>query len=577
MYPCKNTQQSDLQADYRYMTAKAIASIKPADLPAPPQAALHIVKACSEPEITSQELSRLAAADPVLTAELLRVVNSPYFGMSRQVQSISHAVTVLGLRALRNYVLCLSVRDSISKEAIPNFNMSEFWEDSLRRAVVAQHIAKLKKMDAEDGFTAGMLQDFGLLTLFYLQPEQAGHWTLLRSLDPDTRLAEEHSLFASRHDHLFQIMAQHWGLPDDLVAALGQHHNAETDSMLAKVLLAADWVNSVYTNSNAANVLHTCKAILREQLQLNDEQIDQLLEATPSNVSEAAQSFGLDIDAQSDLEQVLRSANVRLAEENISYQELTWQLEQTLKQRDQLQQELNRELTLAREIQASLLPHHTDKNYPVHGVNISARELSGDFFDHFTLPDGRVYFNLGDVSGKGMNAALLMAKTSSLFRCLGKKIHSPAELLNIINNEICETSIRGMFVTMVAGLYDPKTSEVLLVNAGNPPPLHWLNKKQIKGIAADGPPLGIIANTEYPEVKLNLSGGNLYIFSDGVTEGYTEDGNELGIKGLVQLIAKHQQLEPVARLEAIVKYLQHGEILRDDITMVLVEAGNQVK
>jgi len=553
------------------------ATIKPADLPAPPQAALQLIQACSNPDISSQELSKLAASDPVLTAELLRVVNSPFFGLSRQVQSISHAVTVLGLRALRNYVLCLSVRDAINKEAIPNFNMDEFWEDSLRRAVVAQSLAKVTGADVEDGFTAGMLQDFGLLTLFFLQPEQASQWTLLRSLDPDTRLQEEHSLFASRHDHLFQIMAQHWGLPDNLVSALGQHHDKNSSSALAKILLASDWINSVFTSSNAASTLQKCKSIMHEQLKISEEDATTILEGTPNQVKEAAQSFGIHIDAQADLEQLLRTANVRLAEENISYQELTWQLEKTLAERDKLQAELNNELQLAREIQASLLPHDITDTTPVHGINISARELSGDFFDHFVLPDGRVYFNLGDVSGKGLNAALLMAKTSSLFRCLGKRIHSPAELLKIINNEICETSIRGMFVTMVAGIFDPATNQVVLVNAGNPPPLHWVSNQQIKGIGADGPPLGIIADTKYPEVTLNLVDANgaascIYIFSDGITEGYTEDREELGMKGLVKLIAKHQQLDNQLRLEAIVQHLQHGEVLRDDITLVLIEA-----
>ena len=126
---------------------------------------------------------------------------------------------------------------------------------------------------------------------------------------------------------------------------------------------------------------------------------------------------------------------------------------------------------------------------------------------------------------------------------------------------------------MVAGLYDPKTQEVVLVNAGNPPPLHWQQDNKIKAIGAEGPPLGIVPDTAYPETRFNISGSRLYIFSDGVTEGYTAQGNELGIKGLVQLIAKHLKLTGKAQLDAIVQHLQHGEVLRDDITLVLV-TGN---
>ena len=85
--------------------------------------------------------------------------------------------------------------------------------------------------------------------------------------------------------------------------------------------------------------------------------------------------------------------------------------------------------------------------------------MSGDFYDFFELADGRIYFGLGDVSGKGMDAALLMSKTASLFRCLGKTIHEPNILLATINRELCETAIHGMFVTMVCGLLDPATGK----------------------------------------------------------------------------------------------------------------------
>ena len=82
------------------------------------------------------------------------------------------------------------------------------------------------------------------------------------------------------------------------------------------------------------------------------------------------------------------------------------------------------------------------------------------FTTFFELEDGRIYFSLGDVSGKGMDAALLMSKTASLFRCLGKTIHEPNVLLATINRELCETAIHGMFVTMVCGLLDPGTGNV---------------------------------------------------------------------------------------------------------------------
>lgn len=157
------------------------------------------------------------------------------------------------------------------------------------------------------------------------------------------------------------------------------------------------------------------------------------------------------------------------------------------------------ELELASEIQHDFLPQPSAKDFPIHGINILARAVSGDFYDIMTLPDGRIWFNIADVSGKGMNAALLMAKTSSLFRCLAKSSEHPGQLLNAINNELCETISHGMFVTMVGGLFDPSTGVVNLTNAGHEPLLLFdIKRESFMPIPADAPPLGIAAGIAGP-------------------------------------------------------------------------------
>ena len=100
---------------------------------------------------------------------------------------------------------------------------------------------------------------------------------------------------------------------------------------------------------------------------------------------------------------------------------------------------MRKELELAREIQIGLLPKDDDPKFPIKGMNVPALEVSGDFYDFFKRDDGLIYFNLADVSGKGMNAAMLMAKASSLLHHLAKSISDPGELLSRVNNEICES------------------------------------------------------------------------------------------------------------------------------------------
>ena len=244
------------------------------------------------------------------------------------------------------------------------------------------------------------------------------------------------------------------------------------------------------------------------------------------------------------------------------------------------QERMRRELELAAEIQRSLLPESRPVTYPVHGVNVPARTVSGDFYDFFPAGDGRICFNLGDVSGKGMNAALLMAKTASLYRCLGKTEHSPGRLLGRINEEIFETATRGMFVTMVGGIYDPVSGLVRLANAGHEPPLHHTAGGGFRSLPAAAPPLGIapLADGEegVPEIELLLDGGALYLFTDGVTEGFLEDGSPLEVDGMKALIEENSSLPADERLQAVVgRLLREDEALHDDLTILAIDDADQ--
>ncbi|MCB2181818.1 MAG: HDOD domain-containing protein [Desulfobulbaceae bacterium] len=548
-------------------------TIKPADLPSPPQTAIRIMRACSRKRVNNEELSSLTQNDPLLTAELLRIANSSFFSHGRSVESISRAIQVLGQRALRNLALCLSVRDALKDCVIPGFDLDLFWEDGLRRAVSARLLGRLASLDADECFTAGLLQDFGLLVLFHLFPEKGNEAVEMRKMTPSRRRNREKAIFCITHDRVVEQLAEEWQLPENLSLALGSHHKKKDEgqarSPLSRVLQGADWLNALFTVDNKKVVLSRCNMLFFKGFGLDRQKTEEYIASIPSQTEEAADALGLRIGEQEDFSDVLRSANLRLIEDNVSYQELAWRLKKTLLERDRLASELRKELKLAREVQKSLLPVSRE-GLPVHGINISARHLSGDFYDYFSLPDGRIIFNLGDVSGKGSHAALLMAKISSVFRCLGRVTNSPGELLERINSELCATSIRGMFVTMVAGIYSPVAGIISLANAGHPPPLLVNRNGHFKEFPAEEPPLGILPGQKFREQNVELGNGSLYIYSDGITEGRDSENQPLGIKGLLDLIKRHGNLPRQKRLVEIVKPLRERP-LKDDITLLVVE------
>ncbi|MDX5411125.1 MAG: PP2C family protein-serine/threonine phosphatase [Thauera sp.] len=329
---------------------------------------------------------------------------------------------------------------------------------------------------------------------------------------------------------------------------------------------------AVFTAADKRPVLRRCQALLAERFGLDTAQVNDLLDATVRGIGEAGAALGLRVGAQIALADVLREANLQLVEDNLSYQELTWRLEQALDERDRYAAELDRELALAREVQHGLMPSETGACPGFHGMNTSARELSGDFYDYFPTRDGRILFCIADVAGKGMNAALLMAKVSSLFRCLGKGIPDPAALLGMLNREIAETSVRGMFVTMVGGSYDPASGRVRLANAGHVPVLHRAADGTLREYAADAPPLGVLTEAAFVNRELNLNGGALYLYTDGLIEARGADGSELGLAGFRALLQEHARLPLAQRAQRILAAVGEAEV-RDDLTLLIVDAA----
>jgi sigma-B regulation protein RsbU (phosphoserine phosphatase) len=372
-------------------------------------------------------------------------------------------------------------------------------------------------------------------------------------------------------------LATSWDLPPDLAAAMGYHHDGPPEDasfqevILCRVAACADWMAAVYRSDDKRLAIQRTRALLKEHFDVGPEQTDYLLQSVSESLAEAATAMGLRVGEQLQFDAVLREANLRLAEDNLSYQELTWRLEQTLAERDRIAGELQHELQLAREVQKSLLPNAV-QIAGVAGLNLSARAVSGDFYDFYSLPDGRTAFCLADVSGKGMHAALLMAKTASLYRCLGKGVHDPGKLLGMLNREIFETSVRGMFVTMLAGVVDRASGQVTLSSAGHLPALHMGCAALINEYPAKAPPLGINPDSVFQNESFDLQGGCLYLYTDGLLEARI-DNRRLEHDGLLGLLKEHAHVPLEARAEAISDaVLDNSGGVEDDLTLVIIEA-----
>ena len=237
------------------------------------------------------------------------------------------------------------------------------------------------------------------------------------------------------------------------------------------------------------------------------------------------------------------------------------------------QNKIQKEIEIVGEIQQSLLSKNKKDSFPIAGINIPAKIVSGDFYNFSDLGEGKYGFGVADVSGKGIKSSILMSKGSSLYTCLSKTIFSPAELISLLNNEICETISRGMFVTMLIGIYDSNQKTLTLSSAGHEPPLILDKTENFTTFEDSGPPLGVMAKFKYTETTMPFSDSSIYIFTDGITEIKDPNGEVLGAEGFRNYIKKYQSTPNNERLKKIIDdIIGSGKIQKDDLTIVVIDS-----
>jgi len=244
----------------------------------------------------------------------------------------------------------------------------------------------------------------------------------------------------------------------------------------------------------------------------------------------------------------------------------------------QKEAKLLKERELAAGVQKSLFPDISKFENFIFAKNVPARDVSGDYFDVVRSSPEEYFFTLADVSGKGVKAGMYMAKASSIFRTLSNLKYPLEKVVFGVNNELVEAKFKGMFVTAVFGKLNINTGELVFINAGHESILTFDQNKNYEYIKSDMPPMGIVKYFTESMVKsttINLKGKTFVVYTDGVTEGYLKNGEELGAEGVQNIINNISDVTPKSIVESIEKELNWGaEKLRDDITCMAININN---
>jgi sigma-B regulation protein RsbU (phosphoserine phosphatase) len=197
---------------------------------------------------------------------------------------------------------------------------------------------------------------------------------------------------------------------------------------------------------------------------------------------------------------------------------------------------IQHDLTVSREIQQAILPQKfpripDEPNFDIYASMVAAHEIGGDFYDYFLIDKHRLGFVIGDVSGKGISAAIFMAVSRTLVRATGLKGDSINECMKYVNNLLCQESVSSMFVTAFYGEMNTVTGEIEYVNAGHNPP-YILSPEGIREVEmTNGLPLGVMENFTYESKKLQLKKDEqLLLYTDGVIEAIDAEQKAYGEK-----------------------------------------------
>jgi len=244
---------------------------------------------------------------------------------------------------------------------------------------------------------------------------------------------------------------------------------------------------------------------------------------------------------------------------------------------------LERELALASEIQQRFQPTAPPQvnGYELQGISFPCYEIGGDYYDFIEREDGRLVIALGDVSGKGTAAALLMSSLHAAVHAQSGSHDSLVATISAVNRYLADNIPANRFVTLFYAELDPGSGALSFLNAGHNPPLIVHAAGTVEQLASGGLPLGIKPDADYREGRTQLQPGDvLVIYSDGVTEAVSPTGEEFGPTRLYEVVSRNVTSSAAGirdRIESALTKFAQGTAAADDITLVIVKRQAEAK
>jgi len=323
--------------------------MKQETLPVPPHVVAKVVKIAANPDSSAVDIAEVIKTDPVLSTQVLKSVNSAYYALRKKVSSVERAVSFMGMRAVRNLVLCLGVRELAPGKS--NYPLEVFWECSLRRASAAKLLARrLKAGDEDEFFTLGLCQDLGVLALLRQGSEELLEELAVVVRKPANVRLEIEKKHGESHYDLGAQMFEKWEFADDIIQAVKWHHDVENapeeHALKAKIIFVGEAISDLMTTEDKHHALEHVQSVL-EDLGISEDEVSDLVEEAGEMVTSAAEMLEMKVGPQPSYAEIAQQASEGLLALNMDYESLTEKLQSSLSEQQKMAnklQELNREL-----------------------------------------------------------------------------------------------------------------------------------------------------------------------------------------------------------------------------------------
>ncbi|MFC1477059.1 HDOD domain-containing protein [candidate division KSB1 bacterium] len=328
------------------------------DLPTLSPVGTKIIHMALDDSTSAQDIAEVITLDPALTSKVLKVVNSSMYGFSKEITTLSQAVAMLGMNAIRTLSLGISVVNAFPVGVREDFDYTRFWERSIASAIASRLTAKrLKNIDSEEAFICGLIQNIGSLVLANYFPAQYG-MIMNQHYEYNQDLVElELKMWGVDHSKVGYEVFSQWKMPKILTESILYHHDPDTEqengktlSNLIKIAYLSDLCATVLYEQEKGKTLPVLKKEYKSLFDLDEAAVDEIMETVSGETLGVAQEFDLKINQVVDYTEIMQSANIKLQMINLDYEQINRELLTAKNKAEKLAAELQKANTQLEEL-----------------------------------------------------------------------------------------------------------------------------------------------------------------------------------------------------------------------------------